>query len=111
MTQARPRRWSSESWSVPDFGCSYPPDIPQLRLGIGVVDRRGEQPGQPERGFERQHGAQELPRRGLDLAADDARVEEVLELVHADEEAERAHGNPERDREAGDDDDGVRDEV
>src|SRR3954465_5463638 len=86
-------------------------ELAELRLAVGVEDRRGDEAGQTERRLEDDHGAEELPGGSLDLAADDARVQEVFELVDDDQERERAKRHAERDRQADDDDDRVRDQV
>lgn len=43
----------------------------------------GDKPGYAERCLDDQHREQQLPRTRFDLSADDAGVEEVIELVNA----------------------------
>ena len=66
----------------------------ELALQIGVVDRRGDDAGDAERGFHDQHRDQQLPGPGPDLAADDACVEEIFELVDDDQERQRRNRDP-----------------
>src|ERR1700760_4161421 len=79
----------------------------QLALDESVDDRCHDHAADAEGGLADQDGHEDLPGLGVRLAADDARVGQVLELVDDDQEEERGDGRPRRDAEGENHDDGV----
>src|SRR6266513_5882968 len=94
-----------------DFSFSNQAAVAELALHERVDDRAHHYAGDAERSLADEDRHQDLPRLRVGLAADDARVHQVFELVDEDEKNERGHGGRERDAHRQDDDDGVRDEV
>src|SRR5258706_2347858 len=99
----RPRR-------IPD-GLSHQSAVRQLALPPRVNDGREDDARHMERAIVQDDREQDLPRRRVDLRANDARVHEVIELVDADQEDEGADRDPRPDAEREDHDDAVRDQV
>ena len=67
------------------------PAIPQFILQKRIVNGRSNQARDAKRGFQNQHREKHFPGLGPDVAADDARIEEVLELVDRHEKRERSN--------------------
>ncbi|KAG1318159.1 hypothetical protein G6F63_015346 [Rhizopus arrhizus] len=98
---AKRRHPARRNRSVTSAG-SDPALIHQFPLHIAVEHRRGHQPRQAERRLHHQHGQQQFPGERLDLAADDARVEEIFQLVDDDQGQQRRHRPGERHRQRDD---------
>ena len=83
-------------------------------LTVTNVDRkqRRRNPAiDPEQGLAQQDHAQQFPRLAVDLGADDARVQKILELVDREQEYQRGRGHIGRHREAQQHDRAVRQQV
>src|SRR5688572_32146310 len=65
--------------------------LAQLFLEVGIKNGRGDQAGDTKSRFHHQHGDQQFPGTRVDVRADDARIEEILELVDHDQENERGN--------------------
>src|SRR5690348_2529649 len=76
----------------------------QLSFEVRVINRCGDHAGKTEGGLHQQHGDQQFPGAGVNLDPDDARVEEIFELVDQHQKAERSDTDAERDRQGGDGD-------
>src|SRR4051812_3093605 len=96
---------------MPESACSNQSLFAQFRLEVRIKDGCGDQAGDAERRLHDQHGDQQLPGLRVDVRADDARVEEVFELVDDDEVHERTQGYGQPLAEAHDHDGRVGNEV
>src|SRR5438445_3032543 len=63
--------------------------LAQFALHEGIDDRRHDDAAHAERSFAQDDGQEDLPGLGVDLAAHDAGVEQVLQLVDDDQKDQR----------------------